>query len=58
MSATPVDKLIAVKQTATLELTAHQWRVIIMALNEAQTAPRASRALAEEIAELVEVQIK
>jgi hypothetical protein len=58
MSATPVDKLIAVKQTATLELTAHQWRVITMALNEAQTAPRASRALAEEIAELVEVQIK
>jgi hypothetical protein len=46
------------KQTATLELTAHQWRVIRLALNEAQTAPRASKALAEEIAELVEVQIK
>ena len=58
MSATPVDKLTAVKQTATLELTSRQWRVIIIALNEAQTAPRASRALAEDIAELVEVQTK
>jgi predicted phage gp36 major capsid-like protein len=58
MSANPVDNFTAVTQTATLELTTRQWRVIIIALNEAQTAPKASRALAEDIAELMEVQIK
>jgi hypothetical protein len=58
MSANSVDNFTAVTQTATLELTAHQWKVIIIALNEAQTAPKASRALAEDIAELVEVQTK
>jgi hypothetical protein len=45
-----------IEQTATLELTAHQWRIIIIALNEAQTMPRASMTLAAEIDELTAVQ--
>lgn len=45
-----------IEQTATLELTAHQWRIIILALKEAQTMPRASTALAEDIDELTAVQ--
>jgi len=59
-NANPVDNFAAVtesKQTATLELTAHQWRIITIALQEAQTMPRASKALAEDIAELIEVQL-
>lgn len=46
-----------IEQTATLELTAHQWRIIIIALNEAQTMPRASMTLAAEIDELTAVQL-
>jgi hypothetical protein len=44
------------KYTATLELTAHQWRIILIALNEAETMPRACKALAEEIDELTALQ--
>ena len=44
------------KNTATLELTSADWSVIILALQEAKTMPRGSKALAEILAELVEVQ--
>ena len=44
------------KNTATLELTSSDWSVIILALREAKTMPRGSAALAEMLAELVEVQ--
>lgn len=60
MNANPVDNYTAVtesKKTATLELTAHQWRIILIALQEAQTMPRASKALAEDIDELTAVQL-
>lgn len=60
MNANPVDNFTAVtesKRTATLELTAHQWRIILIALNEAQTMPRASKALAEDIDELTALQL-
>lgn len=60
MNANPVDNYTAVtksKRTATLELTAHQWRIILIALNEAQTMPRASKALAEDIDELTALQL-
>lgn len=60
MNANPVDNYTAVtesKRTATLELTAHQWRIILIALQEAQTMPRASKALAEDIDELTAVQL-
>ena len=56
----PVDNFTAatkVEQTATLELTARQWRVIIIALNEAQTMPRSSRELSADIFELINVQL-
>jgi hypothetical protein len=56
----PVDNFAAAtdsKQTATLELTARQWRVIIIALNEAQTMPRSSRELSADIFELINVQL-
>lgn len=60
MNANPVDNYTAVtesKKTATLELTAHQWRIILIALQEAQTMPRASMTLAAEIDELTAVQL-
>jgi hypothetical protein len=44
------------KNTATMELTSGDWSVIILALREAKTMPRGSAALAEMLAELVEVQ--
>jgi hypothetical protein len=56
----PVDNFPAgerIQETATLELTARQWRVIIIALNEAQTMPRSSRELAADIFELINVQL-
>ena len=46
-----------IEQTATLELTAHQWRIILIALNEAQTMPSAAKALAADIDELTAVQL-
>lgn len=46
-----------VEKTATLELTAHQWRIILIALQEAKTMPRASMTLAAEIDELTAVQL-
>lgn len=60
MNANPVDNFTAVtesKRTATLELTAHQWRIILIALQEAKTMPRASMTLAAEIEELTAVQL-
>ena len=56
----PVDKIAAgerIKETATLELTAQEWRIIIIALREAQTAPKMSKALADDIHELIDVQL-
>jgi hypothetical protein len=56
----PVDNFAAaerIQETATLELTARQWRVIIIALNEAQTMPRSSRELSADIFELIGVQL-
>lgn len=46
------------KKTATLELSEFRWKLIIIALNEASTMPNASSKLAEELAELVEVQTR
>ena len=43
--------------TATMELTAFEWKVIVLALNEAQTLPNRSKVLGEEIAELIAVQL-
>ena len=51
---TAADKI---KETATLELTAQEWRIIIIALREAQTAPKMSKALADDIFELIGVQL-
>jgi hypothetical protein len=56
----PVDKVAAaerIQETATLELTAREWRIIIIALREAQTAPKMSKALADDIFELIGVQL-
>jgi hypothetical protein len=44
-------------KTATMELTEFEWKIIGMALSEAQTMPNASKQLAEEIAELIAVQL-
>lgn len=44
-------------QTATMELTAFEWKIIVLALNEAQTLPNRSKVLGEEIAELIAVQL-
>lgn len=44
-------------KTATMELTSLQWGIIVLALQEAQTMPKKSAELAEEIAELTAVQI-
>ena len=46
------------RKTATMEFTAFEWKIIVLALNEAQTMPNASKQLGDEIAELVSVQIK
>lgn len=43
-------------KTATMELTSLQWGMIVLALQEAQTMPKKSKELAEQLAELVEVQ--
>jgi len=40
-----------------MELTAFEWKVIVLALNEAQTLPNRSKVLGEEIAELIAVQL-
>ena len=49
--------LEAPARTATMELTEFEWKIIILALNEAQTLPNRSKVLGEEIAELVAVQL-
>lgn len=45
-------------KTATMELTSLQWGMIILALQEAQTMPKKSKELADELAELVAVQMR
>ena len=43
-------------KTATMELTAFEWKIIRIALDEAQTMPNACKQLSDELAELVAVQ--
>lgn len=43
-------------RTATMELTSLEWKIIILALQEAKTMPKKSQELAESLAELTEVQ--
>ena len=51
-----IDKMPKLNKTATMELTAFEWKIITIALNEASTMPNASKQLADEITELVAVQ--
>ena len=44
-------------KTATMELTEFEWKLIGQALNDSSIMPKASKQLAEKLAELVAVQI-